>query len=896
MKRTQFLRCPFAFAALVLVPHFAGAQCPGFEAGFHVAGTSGAVRALETFDDGSGVALYAGGEFLTAGNVAASRIARWDGAAFVPLGSGVDGTVHALVVHDEGAGDALYAGGAFTSAGGSPASRIARWDGANWSPLGAGLAGEVTALTVFDDGTGSALYAGGRFAGGLAKWDGASWSIVGGGLSNGTPNEVFALTVLDDGLGGAPLLYAGGQFRLAGGVNVDNVARWDGQAWSSPGSGIPGTVRALATFDDGAETKVYAGGPFGVRVWNGATWASVASSLNVVALEVFDDGSGPALVAGAPSGVSRWNGASFVAIPGLANVHCLRGFDRGAGPRLCAGGLFVTASGSVAYNAAVLEGSTWTAWVTSGLGLQSSSYGEPLTTHDEGFGPRIYTGAPGYAGGTFASSAARFDGAGWTALPALAGNGASLLCSWDDGLGGGPALFADRLVVVGGSVFYRLDRYAHGAWSTLATFDSYPQTMQVIDDGNGERLFIGGAFSTVTPAGGAAIPCSRVVTWNGTSFAPFGSGLVGTVQALALYDDGLGAGPSIYAGGGFFGSLAQIARWNGSAWESVGGGVTGPASSTSVIDLRVFDDGSGAQLYACGRFASAGGVPASCLARWNGGAWSDVGGSLGSTASSCGGGSLATALEVFDDGTGDGPALYVFGAFDAAGGIPASGIARWNGSAWSNVGGGVRSSGCPIVWDAAVLDDGSAMGPALWVSGQFELASGVPSVNVARLRGCGDLGQRFCAGDGSGTACPCGNDSTLGAGAGCANSTGRGAALRAQGLASVSADSLVLACASMTPSGSALYFQGTSRVAGGAGVVFGDGLRCVGGAIVRLGIETSVLGASTYPGVGDAAISTQGSVPAGATRHYQVWFRDSAAFCTSASFNLSNGLTIVWQS
>jgi len=46
------------------------------------------VRALAVFDDGSGPALYAGGDFTTAGGVAANRIAKWNGSSWSQLGSG----------------------------------------------------------------------------------------------------------------------------------------------------------------------------------------------------------------------------------------------------------------------------------------------------------------------------------------------------------------------------------------------------------------------------------------------------------------------------------------------------------------------------------------------------------------------------------------------------------------------------------------------------------------------------------------------------------------------------------------------------------------------------------------------------------------------------------------
>ncbi len=94
-------------------------------------GMNSSVFSLTVFDDGTGPALYAGGFFSIAGGVAAIRIAKWDGASWSSLGSGVagglGGGVSALTVFDDGTGPALYAGGNFTVAGGFPASRIARW-------------------------------------------------------------------------------------------------------------------------------------------------------------------------------------------------------------------------------------------------------------------------------------------------------------------------------------------------------------------------------------------------------------------------------------------------------------------------------------------------------------------------------------------------------------------------------------------------------------------------------------------------------------------------------------------------------------------------------------------------------------------------------------------------
>ena len=71
-------------------------------------------------------------------------------------------------------------------------------------------------------------------------------------------------------------------------------------------------------------------------------------------------------------------------------------------------------------------------------------------------------------------------------------------------------------------------------------------------------------------------------------------------------------------------------------------------------------------------------------------------------------------------------------------------------------------------------------------------------------------------------------------------------------------------------------------------------MRCAGGLIVRLGTRANALGASQYPGAGDASVSARGLVTTAGTRTYQIWYRNAAAFCTASTFNLSNGLSVDW--
>jgi hypothetical protein len=370
-------------------------QCaaPTWTPGFHLSDMNAQVFALAVFDDGTGPALYAGGAFTTAGDAVANHVAKWDGTAWSPLvgpnGNGMGAWVYALHVFDDGTGPALYAGGSFTTAGGVAANHVAKWDGAAWTPLNGphdnGVNDRVYALTVFDDGTGLALFAGGFFttAGGamanhVAKWNGAAWSPLDGPNGNGIDNwVVYALTVFDDGT--APALYAGGEFITAGGVAANNVAKWDGAAWSPlegpNGNGMNGRVFDLTVFDDGTGPALYAGGFFtaggGVAAnyaakWNGAAWSPLegpdGSGLDnwVIALTVFDDGLGPALYAGgdftaaggaAANRLAKWDGDIWSPLTGPDGngvnnwVDALTVFDDGTGPALYAGGIFTTAGG-----------------------------------------------------------------------------------------------------------------------------------------------------------------------------------------------------------------------------------------------------------------------------------------------------------------------------------------------------------------------------------------------------------------------------------------------------------------------------------------------------------------------------------------------------------------------
>ncbi|MCX6235308.1 MAG: T9SS type A sorting domain-containing protein [Bacteroidetes bacterium] len=158
---------------------------------------------------------------------------------------------------------------------------------------------------------------------------------------------------------------------------------------------------------------------------------------------------------------------------------------------------------------------------------------------------------------------------------------------------------------------------------------------------NGE-LYVGGGF---TFAGGN--PVVYTAKWNGSSWSPVGSNVVGVnfVWCLVIYND------ELYAGGSM-----GIDKWNGTEWVSI----LGEFESGHIYAMTVYNN----ELYASG------GWP---IKKWNGMNWSSIGLANGEIYSMC---------------TYNGE-LVVAGGFLDIDGIPLNNIAKWNGNNWSPLGIGI---------------------------------------------------------------------------------------------------------------------------------------------------------------------------------------------------------------
>ncbi len=151
-----------------------------------------------------------------------------------------------------------------------------------------------------------------------------------------------------------------------------------------------------------------------------------------------------------------------------------------------------------------------------------------------------------------------------------------------------------------------------------------------------------------------------------------------------------------------------------------------------------------------------------------------------------------------------------------------------------------------------------------------------------------ELGVAYCFGDGSGNACPCANNGAPGRG--CASgASSQGSVLFGVGVPSLTQDSFQLVVVDVQPGQPGVFLGAQNQIQGGSGLLFGDGLRCAGGALIRYPVGIADASGVRFSHGGHGA-----GLTAGATRRYQYWYRNPAGSPCGSGFNLSNGYEVVW--
>ncbi|MFN0241714.1 MAG: TolB family protein [Planctomycetota bacterium] len=162
----------------------------------------------------------------------------------------------------------------------------------------------------------------------------------------------------------------------------------------------------------------------------------------------------------------------------------------------------------------------------------------------------------------------------------------------------------------------------------------------------------------------------------------------------------------------------------------------------------------------------------------------------------------------------------------------------------------------------------------------------------------------FCFGDGSlATACPCAPPNTVpnpsgAAGHGCANSFAlAGAELAAGG--TLAPDEVVFrAEVGINYIGFAFLVKGNAQSA--AGFANGDGVRCVDGALIRVGghaagTNGAPVGSWTYPNLVQTTPITQITAQGPGLAWYQLFYRNATpGFCSAGTTNWTNGVSVTW--
>lgn len=310
-------------------------------------------------------------------------------------------------------------------------------------------------------------------------------------------------------------VYVGGNFHVAGGVNANHVARWNGTNWLALGEGLDGLVQALAVVG----TNLYAGGQF----------------TNVAGLGV--------------NFLAQWDGSHWLPVgPSGPNEYVYALVSDGN--TLYAGGGFTTIGGLAANHAAQWDGQQWSA-----LGGGASG----LVTSLAVAGSNLYAGQ-------FSGGLARWNGATWTTI------GLANDAIWAVAADSASVYIGGTFTQVNGIAARSIARWNGAQWFPLKQGVGdpvlpYVQTLTLA----GTNLYVGGSFTIAGPTN-----ANRIVRWDGSNWYPLGSGVQGatlgraTIVNSIAFQDG-----NLFIGGAFLSagrdrSIKHFARWDGAIWSSVG--------------------------------------------------------------------------------------------------------------------------------------------------------------------------------------------------------------------------------------------------------------------------------------------------------------------------------------
>ncbi len=543
--------------------------------------------------------------------------------------------------------------------------------------------GDINALSQSIDG--STIYLAGRFSFGAIGQNITAYDRSTGAFSkfDGTsipfPGEIVALHRI-----GADTIVIGGSFtEIDDDTSMAYLALWDGQSWN-PFNGtddrLDAPVNAIVEFAG----RIYIGGSFtevdgqpakAVAVWDGDNWSALGTGLDgngtvmVNDLELFNQsiwiGGEFETAGGSPSAnLARWSGAAFLTPPGsidgpINDMHFLADVQGASGDYILALGGDFTQAGGIAASGFITYRSNTDTWSRKGGGSTTGTINSVL-----------------------------------------------VMTSLDEYLVGGS--FTD---FAGDSSINRFAVRRDGSWKTIGA-GADGDVHDIIWTGTGAGYLIGGDFDVIGNMHAYSI--ARYMYFD-DSIAVFGRGLEGDAFNIALDDNNK---PVI--SGGFNtagGSPAQlVSRYGTSNWEYLDNDQIIPASGIMAVAA------AGNKIWLAGAvLASDNPSIGSSVLQYDGFDWFYQGNKY------------AFNDEIYDIEFHDNT-IWVVGRFDSVDNQPAKGIARWNGTAWEEVDGGLGSAGFPGDGYQLKIDPSDSN---IVVAGDFTLAGGRATRGVAKFTDTG---------------------------------------------------------------------------------------------------------------------------------------------------------------
>lgn len=232
--------------------------------------------------------LIAGGGFYqTVDGEPLANVAYWADGGWHTYNGGLEDNVRKLRVLD----DTLYATGGFHSVNGQPSMGIARLDGGQWVSVGGIQDPEVLLFDIIKyDGH---LYACGNGtlngAWGFFRYHGGLWAGVQPGITGGI-SHIESMAVYQGDL------YVGGQILLQEGNVGQAIMRWDGTAFHPVGAGLQMYYNNFSAISNATcmtvhDDLLWVGGGFnyasgveahGVATWDGSRWCGVPGKMGML--------------------------------------------------------------------------------------------------------------------------------------------------------------------------------------------------------------------------------------------------------------------------------------------------------------------------------------------------------------------------------------------------------------------------------------------------------------------------------------------------------------------------------------------------------------------------------------------------------------------------------------